>query len=1012
MAHALTDPLVLRCGIELPNRVVMAPMTTLNAGHDGICGPDLPRYYALRSGGPGAVIVECAHVDPLGRVFPGGIGLDNDGQIDGLARVAAAIKAEGSVPILQIFHGGRMCNPGQIDGRQPVAPSPVAAPRPEAVVPRELDAAEIDALIDAFGATARRAVEAGFDGVEIHGANTYLVQQFFSPHSNRREDEWGGDRAARARFPLAVVRAVKAAVPAEGFVVGYRFSPEEIEVPGIRFDDTIYLLEQLAAEGVDYLHFSTKRLMQTSIVDTKDTQTLLEKLAAVRSETLAAVPLIGVGGVMELAQVTEGLDAGFAAVAVGRELIVEPRWVQKVTAGEEIATYVRREQCDQLAIPESLWNFVEADMAAEEKRVNAARLASRVFVPNVYLESFDDLHGVITVKVTVDVNGIEDIKIIGATDAEEKFSEEDVWKVLPERMIALNSTSVDIITGATMSSKRLIAAVDRALAKASGEADPMMVSEHPEEVTPPPWLGAEPAVADEAIETVIEADVIVVGAGVAGVTATRSAAEEGAKVVVFEKASEPQCRSGEYAVINGTLQEAWGRATMDPDEITDRLMKECSYRIKRPIISRWAQHCSEVFDWYIAAKPDLYIAPTNRADIPDENAGSFLVPLYHPLPKHYDYREEIFPTYPTSVEFLPNQAPVFQANMAKAVAEGDVTAFYGHFAVKLLKDGNRVIGVIARDAKTGRYVKALASKGVILATGDYGSNTEMVRYYCPEILENGLPAVWLNRDVEGKPTNTGDGLKLGAWVGARIQQNHAPMVHHMGGTSGTGGVMGNTPWLFLNSRGERFMNESVPGQQLENQIEMQPGRLAFQLWDDRWPEQVEYMPASHGTICYYSEEKPRNNDWDRSYRSRADLDKAVATHQVQKADTLEELYELLGLPAAEAAASVARYNELAARGHDDDFGKPAKRLFPLEQGPFYGVRMGVTGMLVCAGGLESDEEARTFDNARNVIPGLYVAGNIQGNRYAVEYPICLKGLSHSLCMFYGYVAGKNCVNGV
>ncbi|MEA5055389.1 MAG: FAD-binding protein, partial [Propionicimonas sp.] len=189
-------------------------------------------------------------------------------------------------------------------------------------------------------------------------------------------------------------------------------------------------------------------------------------------------------------------------------------------------------------------------------------------------------------------------------------------------------------------------------------------------------------------------------------------------------------------------------------------------------------------------------------------------------------------------------------------------------------------------------------------------------------------------------------------------------------------------------------------------------RRAFQLWDDSWPEQVEYMPASHGTVCYYSEEKPKNNDWDRSYRSRADLAKAVETHQVQQADTLEELYEKLGLPAETAGASVARYNELARSGHDDDFGKPAKRLFPLEQGPFYGVRMGVTGMLVCAGGLESDEEARTFDNERNVIPGLYVAGNIQGNRYAVEYPICLKGLSHSLCMFYGYVAGKNCVNGV
>lgn len=119
MATSLTDPLLLRCGVELPNRVLMAPMTTLNASHDGICSDELPLYYGMRAGGPGAVIVECAHIDPLGKVFPGGIGLDNDGEIPGLAKVAAAIRAKGSLAVLQIFHGGRMCSPGQLNGRQP-----------------------------------------------------------------------------------------------------------------------------------------------------------------------------------------------------------------------------------------------------------------------------------------------------------------------------------------------------------------------------------------------------------------------------------------------------------------------------------------------------------------------------------------------------------------------------------------------------------------------------------------------------------------------------------------------------------------------------------------------------------------------------------------------------------------------------------------------------------------------------------------------------------------------------
>ncbi|MDC7124349.1 MAG: FAD-dependent oxidoreductase [Spirochaetales bacterium] len=1012
MSNKLSDSLKLRCGAELKNRVFMAPMTTLNGNSDGTCSSELVRYYGMRAGGPAAIVVECVHVRPDGRVFPGGIGLDNDGQIEGLSKIASAVKDGGSKAILQVFHGGRMAHPTLINGAQPVCPSAVAAPRPGAAIPRELRAEEIEELVEAFATTAKRAVEAGFDGVEIHGGNTYLVQQFFSPHSNRREDKWGGSREKRATFPLEVLKAVKAAVPESNFIVGYRFSPEELEVPGIHYEDTLYLLNKLAEEGLDYLHFSTKRLYQTSIVTPSDKETLLSKLIASQSDALAAVPIIGVGGIMQPEQANEALNSGFSLVAVGRELIVEPQWVQKVTAGEKIATYVRHDECPRLAIPESLWNFIESDIVAEYKRVNAARIAARVYQPGTYRETFDDVHGLITVKVDVNEKGIGDIEVVGGTEIE--AVEEDVWTALPKRMVELNSTSVDIITGASMSSKGIIACVDRALAKAAGEEDPMMVESHVPNIPAPTWLGAEPVINEDQVENTIEADVIVVGAGVAGVCATRSAAEEGAKVVVFEKAAEPQCRSGEYAVVNGSLQEKWGRANMDTEEMVTRFMQECEYRIKRPIVSKWADNNADVFDWYIAAKPDLYICKTNREDVPDESKDSFLVPLYHPLPENYNYKEEAFPTYPTSVEFLPNQAPVVLANMEKAVKENDVTPFYGHFVVKLIKEEDgRISGLYARNAKTGRYVKATAKKGVILATGDYASNAEIVRYYCPEIIENGIPSIWSNRDVEGMPTNTGDGLKFGAWAGARIQQNHSPMAHHMGGASGSGGVMGNTPFLFLNDNGERFMNECVPGQQIQNQIEMQPNRCAYQIFDENWPEEVPFMPANHGTVCYYSDEKPKNNSEDRSYRSRADLAAAVDAFQVVKADTLDELFEKLGIgDKQQALASVERYNELAKKGHDDDFCKPSKRVFALENAPYYGVKMGVTAMLICAGGLESDENCHTFDNSRTIIPGLYVCGNIQGNRWAVEYPICIKGISHSMAMYYGYTAGKNCVKGL
>lgn len=184
--------------------------------------------------------------------FPGAIGIDNDEKIAGLAKIADAIKSKGSKALLQIYHGGRMVDPKLIGGRTPVGPSAVAAPRDGAATPVALTAEEVEGMIGKFGEAVRRAIQAGFDGVEIHGANTYLIQQFFSPNSNQRDDEWGGSRENRAKFPLAVLDITHKMVRQyadDAFIIGYRFSPEELEVPGIRFEDTLYLLEKLAARG-------------------------------------------------------------------------------------------------------------------------------------------------------------------------------------------------------------------------------------------------------------------------------------------------------------------------------------------------------------------------------------------------------------------------------------------------------------------------------------------------------------------------------------------------------------------------------------------------------------------------------------------------------------------------------------------------------------------------------------------------------------------------------------------
>jgi len=166
----ILNPLTLPNGAVLKNRLLMAPMTTCTGFYDGTVTSELVEYYRARAGSIGTVIVECCFIDPKGPAFPGAIAIDSDNKIPGLKRIADAIKSEGSTAILQIYHGGRMVEPELIGGRTPVAPSAIAAPREGATTPQALTAEEVDVMITKFGDAVNRAIKAGFDGVEIHGA--------------------------------------------------------------------------------------------------------------------------------------------------------------------------------------------------------------------------------------------------------------------------------------------------------------------------------------------------------------------------------------------------------------------------------------------------------------------------------------------------------------------------------------------------------------------------------------------------------------------------------------------------------------------------------------------------------------------------------------------------------------------------------------------------------------------------------------------------------------------------
>ncbi len=348
-----------KSGIQLKNRIVMAPMTNFSSHEDGTVSDAEVSYYARRSNGVGMVITACTYVTPNGKGFQGEFAGDRDEMIPSLRRLAETIKEQGAKAVLQIFHGGRMCPPELVDG-DVVSASAVASEQEGSVVPRALSDSEIEAIVRDFGEATRRAIEAGYDGVEIHGANGYLIQQFFSPHSNRREDRWGGSLEKRMTFPLAVVEEVKRVVAKHAkqpFLVGYRFSPEEAETPGITMEDTLQLVDALADRDLDYIHVS---LMDFWSKPRRGADESKSRIEWIRERAGNRVPVIGVGSLHSADDALKALQTGIPLIALGRELIIEPDWVVKVAEGREsdIQTTLTKDDQERLVIPDPLWQAI------------------------------------------------------------------------------------------------------------------------------------------------------------------------------------------------------------------------------------------------------------------------------------------------------------------------------------------------------------------------------------------------------------------------------------------------------------------------------------------------------------------------------------------------------------------------------------------------------------------------------------------------------------------------------
>lgn len=340
MSASLFEPLRLR-DLEIPNRVWMAPMCQYSAAATGgaVGAPTdwhLQHYASRAVGGAGLIIVEATGVAPEGRISPNDVGLWNEAQARAFARVVDQIRSQGAVAGIQLAHAGRKAGtdvpwrgteplpPGQ-GGWTPLGPSPVPFDERHSV-PSELDRDAMREIASQFAAAAVRALEAGFEVVEIHGAHGYLLSSFLSPLANRREDEYGGPFENRVRFPLEVVDAVREVWP-NRLPMLFRVSATDWVDGGWTADDTVRLAPLLAAHGVDLLDVSSGGNAATARIPAGPGY---QVPFATRVKHETAMPVGAVGLITEPAQAAKILAEGEAdAVLLGRELLRDPYWPRR-----------------------------------------------------------------------------------------------------------------------------------------------------------------------------------------------------------------------------------------------------------------------------------------------------------------------------------------------------------------------------------------------------------------------------------------------------------------------------------------------------------------------------------------------------------------------------------------------------------------------------------------------------------------------------------------------------------
>ncbi len=643
---------------------------------------------------------------------------------------------------------------------------------------------------------------------------------------------------------------------------------------------------------------------------------------------------------------------------------------------------------------------------------------SGTYTPGTYSA---EAQGIGTVKVTMtfDAESITDVQV----DVSEEtptigglYGEDFAAAILDAQ-----GAEIDAISGATTTSEAARKAAAACIAQAKGETVEISTNQASEDYEVPSELTKEEVEGSDAELGAVTADeekdfdVVVVGAGAAGVVAAGFAAEAGVSVALLQKeasvVSQGNCAS---AIIKSKSTEAgimkWVHHTNGLDD----------WRADTKLLKAYADHSEEALMWYLnraglteeteygdGSKVD---SNENCSELLNNGKGLYaymstsqdLTGVWSDRMDSYYYGEDhcyfMAPWIGPKPQNVGNVLQEVLDNVA--AANSNLEIFYRTPAVQLVKDGGKVTGVIAKDSD-GRYIRFNASKGVILATGDYMNNDAMVSRWCPDV-----------GDYDKKQYHkTGDGHVLALSAGAKMEPlGHTKMMHDF-----DSGLMYEEPFLYVNMDGERFTNEYTGFVYMGNVLKYQP-RYNGSNVDSNHPE------GSKGWYCTIYDSDYEN--WPSDEFVSGMVPPAAMQKYIPGAvenpegvfenlidsyccDTLEELAEKLDVPYDRLQETVDRYNELCEKQEDVDFGKPAKYLHPIKTAPFWGVRKHIRVSSIDSG-VMTNENGQALNADGEVIEGLYCVGNLGGPFYGgADYPFHQTGLSIGRCYTFGMLAGKH-----